>query len=362
MSTTRPNPKVGAMIPQTVDVPPQYRLNEASLDAFLAQQLPEYGGGLRVTQFPNGYSNPTYALDALDRDGLPRQYVLRKRPSTAALPSAHRVDREFQVLQALWDTDVPVPRARVLCEDPDVIGSMFFVMDRVRGRLFSDPTLPGCTPAERRAIHGSLLDVLARLHAVDVAALGLASYGKPGDYLKRQVDLWTRQFQAAQTEDLVAMQSLGHWLSNHVPAQGRTSLVHGDYRSNNVLIHVTEPRVLAVLDWELSTLGDPLCDLAYTCLCYYIDEPPVGFGGADPVALGIPLVTEAILGYEQRTGLPVRDWTFYLALQLYKSASLLQGVVKRALQAGGPAAWLAKGPQVAARAQLALSLIEKACI
>ncbi|MBC5767092.1 phosphotransferase family protein [Ramlibacter albus] len=347
------------MIPQTVEVPPQNRLDEAALDAFLAEHLPEYAGGLRVAQFPNGYSNPTYALDAIDKDGRTRQYVLRKRPASATLPSAHRVDREFRVLSALQATDVPVPRARAFCDDPQVLGSMFFVMDRVQGRLFSDPTLPGCTPEQRKAIYASMVDVLARLHAVDYKDIGLADYGKPGDYLQRQVELWTRQFQAAQTEDLRPMQQLGDWLAANVPAEGRTSIVHGDYRPNNLLVHPTEPHVLAVLDWELSTLGDPLCDLAYTCFCYYIHEKPVGFGGADPVALGIPAEDEYIRLYCERTGTSVRDWTFYLALQLYKSSSILQGVVKRALQGAGPAAWLEKRPVVAQRAELALALIEK---
>jgi aminoglycoside phosphotransferase (APT) family kinase protein len=346
------------MIPKTVEVPPQNRLDEAALDAFLARHLPEYAGGVRVTQFPNGYSNPTYALDAMDRDGRLRQYVLRKRPASATLPSAHRVDREFRVLSALQSTDVPVPRARVLCEDPQVLGSMFFVMDRVEGRLFSDPTLPGCTPPQRKSIYENMVDVLARLHAVDYRAIGLADYGK-GDYLTRQVDLWTRQFQAAQTEELRSMQLLGNWLAANIPAEGGTSIVHGDYRPNNLLVHATEPSVVAVLDWELSTLGDPLCDLAYTCFCYYIDEPPVGFGGADPVALGIPSENELVAMYCQRTGASVHNWTFYLALQLYKSASILQGVVKRALQGAGPAAWLDKRPLVSQRAKLALALIER---
>jgi len=346
------------MIPQTVDVPPQNRFDEAALDRFLRDRLPEYAGGLRVTQFPNGFSNPTYALEAAGRDGRPCQYVLRKRPA-AALPSAHRIDREFRVLRALESTDVPVPRARVLCEDPSVLGSVFFVMDRVAGRLFSDPTLPGCTPHERRLIYHDLVDVLARLHGLDVQALGLADYGRPGDYLQRQVALWTRQFRAAQTEELASMDRLGDWLGRNVPPAGRTGIVHGDYRPNNILVHPTEPRVVAVLDWELSTLGDPLCDLAYTCFCYYIQEPPVGFGGADPATLGIPTESEIVARYCDRTGACVQAWTFHLALQLFKSAAILQGVVKRALDGIGPSTWLAKKLDVATRAALALSQIEQ---
>ncbi|WP_167772605.1 phosphotransferase family protein [Ramlibacter henchirensis] len=347
------------MIPQTVEVPPQHRLNEAALDRFLAAHLPEYGGGLRVRQFPGGFSNPTYALAANDRDGRPRQYVLRKRPAGKLLPSAHRVDREFRVLRALRESDVPVPQARVLCEDPDVLGTSFFVMDRVEGRLLTDPALPGFSPGERSAIWDSLVDVLARLHAQDVERLGLASYGKPGDYLARQVDLWTRQYRSAQTEALEEMEALGQWLAAHLPAHGRTAIVHGDYRLNNVLIHPGEPRVVAVLDWELSTLGDPLCDVAYTCLCYHIAEPPVGFGGADPVSLGIPSEREFIERYERRAGVPVTDWPFHMALQLYKSASLLQGVYRRALEGSGPSAGLSKKAQVAQRACIALELVAR---
>lgn len=349
------------MIPQTVEVPPQNRFKNETLDAFLRGALPEYGGGLSVRQFPGGFSNPTYALDTLDRYGRPRQYVLRKRPGASLPSSAHRVDREFRVLSALHGSGVPVPQARAFCEDPAVLGSMFFVMERVPGRLFSDPTLPGCTPAERAAIYDDLAATLARLHALDFAALGLADYGKPGDYLQRQVDLWTRQFQSTQTDDVPEMQHLREWLLAHLPPAGRTAIVHGDYRLNNVLLHPTEPRVVAILDWELSTLGDPLCDLAYTCFCYHVDEPPVGFGGADPAALGIASEEAFIRRYCAAAGLDPagfdrRHWKFYLALQLYKSAAILQGVVRRALQGAGPPAWLAKQPLVTARARLGLAM------
>jgi aminoglycoside phosphotransferase (APT) family kinase protein len=358
MSPDSAPPTVGAMIPQTIEVLPSHRLDEAALDLFLAARLPGYGGSLQVRQFPGGFSNPTYALDTMDSGGQPRAYVLRKAPAGNLLASAHRVDREFRVLRALWDSDVPVPRAQVLCEDPQVLGTSFFVMERVEGRLFSDPSLPGCTLAERAAIYDSMIDVLARLHAVDYASVGLADYGKPGDYLARQVDLWTRQYRGAQTDEVLEMDRLGEWLARHIPAQGaRRCIVHGDYRLNNLLIHPTEPRVVAVLDWELSTVGDPLCDLAYTCLCYYIPEAPVGFGGADPVSLGIPSEREFVAAYCDRTGLTRFDWVFYLCLQLYKSSSILQGVYKRALEGRGNRAGLDKKQQVELRARKALELI-----
>lgn len=349
--------KVAPMIPQTIEVLPQNRFDEHALHRFLAGQLPEYGGSLRVRQFPGGFSNPTYALETVDRDGRPRPYVLRKRPAGDLPPSAHRVDREFRVLQALQRSDIPVPHARVFCEDVGVLGTSFFVMEHVPGRLFSDPALPGCSRDERAAIYRDLAEVLARLHAVDVQAVGLADYGKPGDYLKRQLDLWTRQYRAAQTDDIPEMQALADWLSGHMPPQGRTSIVHGDYRLNNVMVHPDDPRIHAVLDWELSTLGDPLCDLAYCCFCYHIDELPVGFGGADPVALGIPTEGEFVQRYCTRANVSVRDWKFYLALQLYRSAAILQGVYLRALHRTGPVAGLEKKGQVRARASLALHLI-----
>lgn len=345
------------MSTEPIEVLPRNQLDEAALARFLSQCLPEYGGGLRVRQFPGGFSNPTYALDALDRQGRPRAYVLRKRPAGDLLPSAHRVDREFRVLRALAGSGVPVPKARVLCENQNVLGQSFFVMERVQGRLYPNPALPGCTPEERGAIYESMIDVLARLHAVDYRAADLADYGKEGSYLQRQVDLWTRQYRAAQTDDVPEMDALGDWLCRHIPPSARTTIVHGDYRTNNLLLHPTLPRVEAVLDWELSTLGDPLCDLAYTCLCYYLPDPPVGFGDVDPVALGIPTQQAFVENYARRAGLSaVPHWNFYMALQLFKSASLLQGVYRRGLDGAAPAAALEKKKHVRSRAALGLEV------
>lgn len=349
------------MSPEPVAVSPQHRFDEAALDRFLAERLPEYAGGLRVRQFAGGFSNPTFALDAVGRDGRPREYVLRKRPAGDLLPSAHRVDREFRVLRALEGSGVPVPRARALCEDARVLGQSFFVMDRVEGRLQPNPALPGFGFEERGSVYDSMIDVLARLHAVDPAAVGLADYGKPDGYLRRQVDLWSRQYRSAQTDDLPEMAALGDWLGSHLPEDGRRSIVHGDYRTNNLLLHPSLPRVEAVLDWELSTLGDPLCDLAYTCLCYHLPDPPVGFGGADPQALGIPGQEAFVQAYARRAGLDaVRHWAFYMALQLYKSASLLQGVYRRGLDGAAPAAAVGMKGYVRRRAALGLELAGRA--
>ncbi len=340
-----------------IEVLPRNRLDETALARFLASCLPEYGGQLRVRQFPAGFSNPTYALDAVDREGRPREYVLRKRPGGELLPSAHRVDREFRVLRALARTDVPVPKARVLCENPSVLGQSFFVMNRVHGRLSPNPALPGFTVDERRAVYEDLVAVLARIHAVDVQAAHLADYGKNGAYLQRQVDLWLRQYRAAETEHLPDMEALGKWLAANTPESSRTTLVHGDYRTNNVLLHPTEPRIAAVLDWELSTLGDPLSDLAYTCMCYWLPDPPVGFGDVDPAALGIPSEEAFLQSYCRASGIAeVRHWNFYMALQMFKSAAILQGIYKRALAGEGTTAALQKKEQVRFRSSVGLAI------
>lgn len=342
---------------EPIEILPPNAIDQVALDRYLRAHLKEYGGGLRVRQFPGGFSNPTYALDATDREGRPRVYVLRKRPGGNMLPSAHRVDREFRVIRALEPTGVPVPRARALCEDPAVLGQNFFVMDRVVGRLFPNPGLPGLSVSDRRAAYDDIIEVMARLHRVDWKAVGLSDYGAAGGFLQRQIDLWKRQYRAAQTDDVPAMDRLGEWLAAHIPPAPRTTIVHGDYRSNNILLEPEAPRVAAILDWELSTLGDPLCDLAYICLCYYLPEPPVGFGNIDPVAIGMPTQNELVQAYASRVDVDaLAHWNFYVALQLFKSASILQGVYKRGIEGNAPAAALDNMRHVRSRAALGLQL------
>lgn len=262
--------------------------------------------------------------------------MLRRKPMGDLLPSAHAVDREFRVLQALGGTNVPVAPAHALCEDPAVIGSSFYVMDHVEGRIFWDPTLPGMTRTERAAIFDEMNRVIGALHSLRPEDVGLADYGRPGAYLERQVARWTRQYQAAETEPIEAANRLIEWLPQHVPMQGATRLVHGDYRIDNLIFHPTEPRIVAVLDWELSTLGDPLVDFAYHCMTWRM--PPQasrGLSGLDLAELGIPSETEYLAAYLKRTGckaeIPPGVWNYYMVFNLFRLASILQGVAKRAL-------------------------------
>ena len=314
----------------TTAIRPGYGFDEAALQTWLQANLPGFAGPMAVAQFRGGQSNPTFLLTAGGR-----RYVLRRKPMGDLLPSAHAVDREFRVIQALASTDVPVAHAHALCEDPDVIGSAFYVMDHVEGRIFWDPTLPGMDPGERSAIFDELNRVQAALHRIDPAAVKLGDYGRPGAYLERQVARWTRQYKAAETETIEAADRLIEWLPRHMPAEGQTRIVHGDYRLDNVIFHPTEPRILAVLDWELSTLGHPLADFSYNCMAWHI--PPGtfrGIGGLDLQTLGIPSEEEYIRLYCERTGLATpaslaADWNFYLAYNMFRIAAILQGIAKR---------------------------------
>jgi aminoglycoside phosphotransferase (APT) family kinase protein len=301
-----------------------------ALDAWLRQHVDGYQGGpLGVEQFKGGQSNPTFRLTA----GRQR-YVLRTKPGPAArlLPSAHAIDREFRVMKALHGTGFPVPRQYALCMDEAIIGRAFYVMECVEGRVLWDQSLPGMTPAERGAIYDELNRVIARLHTVDYGAIGLADYGKPGNYFARQIERWTKQYLASQTEPIEAMDRLIEWLPRHIPPGDDTSIVHGDFRLDNMIFHPTEPRILAVLDWELSTLGHPAADFSYHCMSWHI--PPGkfrGIGGLDLEALGIPALDEYVARYCERTGRTIRaeDFDFYLAYNMFRLAGIMQGIMKR---------------------------------
>lgn len=328
----------------TRPVAPQHAFDAAALATWLHAHMPGLApGALTVEQFKGGQSNPTFLLTAADG----HRYVMRRKPPGVLLPSAHAVDREFRVIRALHGTAVPVARPHVLCEDPAVIGTAFYLMDCVEGRVLWDPTLPGMQPAERQAIYAELNRVMAALHSIDPAAVGLSDYGKPEAYLARQVKRWTSQYKAAETEAIAAMDALIDWLPQHLPAEGPARIVHGDYRLDNVMYHPTEPRIVAVLDWELSTLGDPLVDFAYHCMTWRMTNGPTsrGLAGADLAALGIPDEAAYLATYLAATGQAGREvspgvWGYYLVFNMFRLAGILQGITARALQgnASNPAA------------------------
>ena len=312
----------------TRPVKDSHRIDEDRLRGWLEANVEGFRGPLEVRKFRGGQSNPTYWL------GSPSgELVLRKKPPGKLLPSAHAVDREHRVMGALQDTDVPVARMHGLCEDEEVIGTAFFVMDYVRGRIFWNVQLPDLEKSERSAVYEELARVLAAIHTVDLEAVGLGDYGKHGQYVERQVSRWTKQYRASETDDVEAMNVLMDWLPKNVPAGDETTLVHGDYRLDNILFHPTEPRALAVIDWELSTLGHPLADLAYTCMLYDVQMPRVGgLLGVDFAATGIPTEAEFVKRYCELAGREgVEDFAYYKAFSLFRLAAIAQGVYKRAL-------------------------------
>lgn len=310
---------------------PEAGLDTGRLADYIHSNVEPFDAALTVRPIEGGQSNPTYIVDAGSR-----RYVLRCKPSGQLLPSAHAIDREFRVMRALAGTGVPVPRVRVLCEDAGVLGSDFYLMDFVEGRILGDQTLPGIAPVERKAMYVELNRVLAALHEVDWAACGLSGYGREGEYVRRQIERWTRQYRASETHRIEEMECLIAWLGERVPAQAGTSIVHGDYRLDNVIFHPTEPRIVAVLDWELSTLGDPLADLAYHCMTWRL---ALGthrtLAGEDLAALGIPDEDAYLALYCGHSG---RDpaavaahWQFYLAFNMFRLAAIQQGVARRAI-------------------------------
>jgi aminoglycoside phosphotransferase (APT) family kinase protein len=318
-----------------------HRFDEAGLARWLAGSgLEAFSRGIVVRQFQGGQSNPTFLIEP---PGAGERYVLRKKPPGKLLPSAHLVEREYRVMKALGRTDVPVPAMRVLCEDPAVIGTPFFVMDWLDGRVASEPSLDeGFSPEERAAIWDSMNDAMARLHRADYAAIGLADYGKPQNYVGRQIDRWTRQFEAAKTGPMPDMDALMAWLPAQPAAAEEVSIAHGDFRLENLMLHRTEPRVIAILDWELSTLGHPLADLAYNCMTFHLEydnKALKGMAGLDLQARGIPSEEEYVAAYCRRTGrTAIPDWRFFQAFSFFRLASICQGVYARGLQGNASSA------------------------
>ena len=306
-----------------------------SLAAYLEAHVEGFRGPLTASKFKGGQSNPTYRIDAASG-----AYVLRRKPPGKLLPSAHAVEREFRVLQALHGSTVPVARPLHLCMDEAVVGTAFYLMEHVDGRVYWDPSLPEVEGASgrdaRTAIHHAVIDTLAALHAIDPAAVGLGDYGKPGNYFARQLARWSEQYRASETRDIPAMNALIDALQARCPDDdGSVSLVHGDYRIDNLMFHAEQPRVLAVVDWELSTLGHPLADLGYYCMALRLPRNPAlpGLAGLDRSALGIPDEAAMLARYAERTGRAIPDdWPFVLAFSFFRLAAIAQGVAKRAEQ------------------------------
>lgn len=301
-----------------------------TLAKYLQGRLPGLGSSLSAEKFAGGQSNPTFILRSDDH-----RWVLRRKPQGELLASAHAVDREHRVLSALEDTDVPVAKTYLLCEDEDVIGSMFYIMEYLDGRVLWDPRLPEIgTNAERGAMYDEMNRVLALLHSVEPETVGLGDFGRPGNYFERQVSRWTKQYRASETEHNATMERLIEWLPAHMPTdEGPTTLVHGDYRLDNLMFHPTEPKIIGILDWELSTLGHPLADLAYQVMAWQLpsDQGIRGLAGVDRAALGLPSDDDYVRSYCERTGREsINDWNFYVVFCFFRLAAILQGIRKRA--------------------------------
>ena len=341
----------------TREVDPRYRLDEAALDAWMRAHVSGYAGPLTVRQFKGGQSNPTYELVTPTH-----AYVLRRKPPGVLLPSAHAVDREFQIISPLAAQGFPVAKPHALCLDETVIGSIFYVMDKVEGRIFWDLKLPGLTPVERRAVYEAQTDTLARLHAFDPAAIGLGDYGKAGNYFARQVGRWTKQYHASETEPVPAMDRLIAFLPESLPAEGPSRIVHGDFRLDNMILAPDRAEVRAVLDWELSTLGDPMADFSYLLIAWAIPASlRNGLAGADLEALGIPSVEETVERYAAATGMRPANLDWLYAYNLFRLAAICQGIAGR-VRDGTAASTHARtmAAQVPMLAAGALSFAEKA--
>ena len=331
-----------------------------ALTEYLKAKVDGFGGDLAIAQFKGGQSNPTFKLSAGGR-----HYVMRSKPGPAArlLPSAHAIEREFRVQDALSKAGFPAARMFTLCDDEAVIGRAFYIMEMVEGRVLWDQSLPGMSKSERAAIYAEMNRVIARLHGIDYKAIGLESFGKPGNYFARQIERWSKQYRISETEKIPAMDKLMDWLPKNIPAGDRTAIVHGDYRLDNMIFHPTEPKVLAILDWELSTLGHPMADFSYHCMSWHIAPGQFrGIQGTDFAAVGIPNEEQYIAMYAANTGKPVNtgDWGFYLAYNMFRMCGILQGIMKRYVDgtAASPQA-LDAGRRAKPMAEMGWAAVEK---
>src|SRR5260370_36045914 len=342
-------------------VRPAHAFDEGRPADYMKANVDGYRGPTRVLKFEGGHSNPTFHV----ADGGGRMYVLRKKPPGKLLPSAHQVDREYRVIKALADhTDVPVPKPYALCRDDSVIGTTFYIMQFLPGRILADPKMPGISPADRGRIFDSMNDVLARIHNVDYRAVGLADYGRESQCIQRQLARWSSQYDLARTEHIQAMEALKQWLPANLPPGDETRINHGDYRLGNTIVPPTAPRIIAVLDWELSTLGHPLADLGYNCMMYHFGEgfgASGGYAGMDLEAFGIPTEAQYLAPYAPPTGpTPVPPWALSLPFSLFRLAAIVQGVYKRGLDGNASSETATKyGNRAKAMADLAWSIVEK---
>jgi aminoglycoside phosphotransferase (APT) family kinase protein len=341
----------------TMAVQEKHQFDVSGLHAYMAEHVEGFSGELSVSQFKGGQSNPTYKLSAGGKD-----YVLRRKPPGSLLASAHAVEREYRVMTALAATDVPVPRTYCLCEDESVIGTPFYIMDCVNGRVLWDPELPDLSPGERTAIFEDMNRVIAALHSVDYAAIGLESFGRAGNYFERQISRWSKQYRASETEKIEAMERLIKWLPENIPEGDDTAIVHGDFRLDNLMLHPTEPRIIAMLDWELSTLGHPLADFANHCMAWHLPHTVRGLADTDVTSLGIPTESEHIKAYCLRTNKQVNPdhWDFYMAYNIFRLAGIAQGILGR-VKSGTAASKQAEemGSGVRPLAELAWQIVRK---
>jgi aminoglycoside phosphotransferase (APT) family kinase protein len=341
--------------PETIDVRERHRFDVSALERYLSPRIDGAAPPYVVREFRGGQSNPTYFI-AGRADRSRRRWVLRRKPSGRLLPSAHAIDREYRIMSALRGSGVPVPETLLLCEDAAVIGTPFYVMEYVDAHPMTDAALPERSPAGRQSIYRSMIESLARLHTIDWQSVGLSDFGRPGDYTARQIRRWTAQYRTSETEHIDAMERLIAWLPAHVPPDEGAAIVHGDYRPGNLLIHPAEPHVAAVLDWELSTIGDPLVDLGHHALLFRTGPEDFGAFGERPRPDGVPSEEEHLAEYCRltgRTSLP--DWEFYLAFAMFRFAAIFQGIMGRVVAgtANDPDA-----PKAGARAR---PLAERAC-